>query len=293
MSNVGLPVIANTELQGLRVSDRMSVEVISKTPHYHILSLFCGMYDMTATKEYFDLICDTTPVIHSDTLQIFTADKSTLFYTVDLTAILPEGWKAKVVRTSKAFSFYIGFVAYHPNHEDEIREVRVLSSADLRSPGTPQCEEWWYRDLPNDRDPQCEREAGHLGRHQCVDNDSGYQEWSDGGGGATVRHPPYGFKTSCRYCGEVSRGSATTGTVCFHCTFWLEQKEAGGKHFIINGRHFRPGQGGFGGVTFIVECNDGTKWEGELVTQGKIPSWLAHMFPDNAKWAAESRHALR
>lgn len=294
MNKPKLHVVVNEELQDFSAHD-MKVNTVAKTENYHVMLLegFSNYNynsessrNSSTQKQHKEAI----PVIKDGKLEIRSADHSVLYYTAELSSILPVGWETKAAKLSNYFAYDFGLTVFHPDHADEVKDVRALSVEDFREQGAPQCDVT----RPADRmfeEPAipCEREENHLGEHQSI-HDGKFHAWTPGGGSS--RTPPYGFKSACRYCGSVSSGDATGERVCFSCDFWLEQHARGGKRFVIDGRHYRPGEGGFGGAVFTINRKDGTKWEGELFTQGEIPEQFLDMFPDNAEWAAESKAKL-
>lgn len=291
MNDLKLPAVINEELQGFIAHDRR-VETVARTENYHVMTLegYSG-FSLGASRDSVaeEAHLESIPLIVDGTLQVRSADQSILYYTADLSPVLPEGWEGVVTQLNNHSPNNYGLTVFHPDHADEIQSVHVLSAEDFREPGTPQCDSILQSSFLPGTVVVCDREKAHQGQHQSISGGS-FHSWTRGGSSASV--PPYGFKNICRYCGAVDTGDATGENVCFFCNFWLDQHAAGGKRFIINGRHFRPGQGGFGGAKFIIERNDGTKWEGELFTQGEIPAFFKHLFPDNAKWAAESKRVI-
>lgn len=203
------------------------------------------------------------------------------FYSIDLEAFVPEGWDFEVTKIGTRLR-QIGIIAYKPGHFEDLRGVHILGNEDLHEAGEELCESV-YKAGWGDDTADCQRGKGHRGSHQSYERGFDY-EW-DTGGSSRGHNAPFGFTCRCPYCGHVDAGPATGVKNCFGCDHWLYlEKNRDENSFVIAGRHYRPGAGGFGGWLFNVRRNDGTTWEGELFTQGEVPSWMADRLPDNAEF---------
>ena len=211
-------------------------------------------------------------------------DRAFDYYTLDLSLLIPEGWDVRLYPMSGRLR-EIGIAIAHPDHVLETGGVHILTNDDLHSAGDDICLDEETANWYTTERMFCYRNAGHLGTHQHFGYDS-VAEWSST---AANRSPAvlFGFRATCPFCGEVGVGSKTGVINCFTCDFWLEQAAHAKNSFVVGGRHYRPGKGGFGGRKFKIERNDGTTWEGELFTQGEIPSWMKDRFPDNAEFVSE------
>lgn len=212
-----------------------------------------------------------------------------VYYSVDLKKLIPEEWDFKITKIGKNLR-QIGVVAYKPGFLAETDGVHALDASDLRGDDSEQCDTFYRAYYTEDRDAkvQCQRANTHDGDHQSFENDFLYA-WNEGG---ASRSPtlPFGFACQCPYCEKVEPGGNTGVKVCFGCGHWLMlEKQRDDDSFIIGGRHYRPGAGGFGGRKFTVKRNDGTIWKGELFTQGEAPPWMRHRFPDNAEFVQDPK----
>lgn len=205
-----------------------------------------------------------------------------VFYSADLSDLLPEAnWK---IRLHHLREDVFGVVFYHPDFENECSDIRSLNQEDFRPAGTPQCDSSHRVTSGANMGEMvpCEREADHRGMHQAI---SGQRiiDWSPAYS-CEKGLDDFGFVIPCAHCGYMLvRTEQDKGKPCLECDFWLQQYEHGGKNqFIIDGRHYRPGKGGFGGRTLHVTRKDGSKWSGELFTQGAIPEGFKDLLADNA-----------
>lgn len=114
-------------------------------------------------------------------------------------------------------------------------------------------------------------------------------------------------KNTCTHCGQPSipenyqEGSITKimteKHLCFNCAFWHWQHDLDsndparqGNVAVIDGNHYVLGPdnnvnwpSGFCGARFYIRFNDGREVStNNLWGQGKIPTHLRHLFPDNA-----------
>jgi hypothetical protein len=214
-----------------------------------------------------------------------------LYYTLDLKALIPEGWEFKIVKVGKNLR-QIGVIAYEQGYLSKTSGAHPLDESDLRNEDAEQCEEHYrayYRD-EIDAKVRCQREDTHVGEHQAFANDFFYN-WQAGGASRSP-HLPFGFTCRCPYCGQVGAGNETGIKICFTCEHWLSlEKRRDKDSFVIKGRHYRPGAGGFGGRKFTVRRQDDSIWKGELFTQGEVPSWMIGRFPDNAEFVEEQKPA--
>lgn len=141
---------------------------------------------------------------------------------------------------------------------------------------------------------QCQRPDGHAGDHQSLRAPQpkpsfAYATFSRGGAMRSWEQL-FGIPTPCAKCGFILEGDGDVSrdSLCFGCSFWKTQKENERDNaFVIDGHHYRPGQGGFYGRKFKVRRHDGTLWQGELFTQGQIPAHLREEFPDNAVFVTD------
>jgi len=210
-----------------------------------------------------------------------------VFYTIDISRLIPAGWEYEITRVGKSLN-RIGLIAFKPGLIGELESVHILNANDLRNGADETCAEIYEDRWRNDQ-TGCQRESGHLGHHQSIDKGYVY-DWSTGGGASRSPYLMYGFTCRCPYCGHVAPGGNTGEQVCFTCEHWLSlEKRRDENSFIIGGRHYRPGAGGFGGRKFKVRRNNDSIWEGELFTQGEVPSWMRDRFPDNAQFVTEKR----
>lgn len=156
-----------------------------------------------------------------------------------------------------------------------------LGSTDLNPGGVATCSKVYTASMARAKS-QCQRIAGHKGQHQFF-NERGYGHFDTSGGMFTPRSV-FGLPGYCQHCGYMVATNGQSEVTCFTCGHWLRiLNEHGNKtRFIVNGRHYMPGAGGFYGRIFKVLRNDGTRWEGQLFTQGEIPEHLRHLLPDNA-----------
>lgn len=207
----------------------------------------------------------------------------TVVYTVDISELLAQKTPEQVVEAYVGFGARQLVVLLISNDIDlypHFQRPYFLSSADLNPNGLPECATRDY-DSTFRREYFCQRPEGHLGEHQVLTNEIGSyaQHIFSKDGASRSWEWMFGLPTPCKECGFILDGSSE---VCFTCSYWSAQKVANKDSFIIGGVHYRPGKGGFGGRTFEIERTDGTKWSGELFTQGKIPPHFRDRFPDNA-----------
>lgn len=270
---------------------------IADTEYYKVLNMEvnCGVPfnfgedtpEMTETKAQLRM---SVPHIQEGTLFLSSPDRTADYYTIDMNRIIPEGWSIKVERLAADRPTSLGVILFHPDHEDETTGVHKLTNADFRAEEEPQCENRSGSSFVYGGDVQCEREALHIGNHQAIKGDISY-DWDATGASSASPQGEFGFKNVCPHCGFVVAATASGLRKCGDCAFWLGHKKDG-TGFIISGRHYRPGAGGFDGHVFNIVKSDGSKWSGELFTQGKIPEWMREAFPDNAIFLDEPHMPL-
>jgi hypothetical protein len=98
-----------------------------------------------------------------------------LYYTLDLKALIPEGWEFKIVKVGKNLR-QIGVIAYEQGYLSKTSGAHPLDESDLRNEDAEQCEEHYrayYRD-EIDAKVRCQREDTHVGEHQAFANDFFY-----------------------------------------------------------------------------------------------------------------------
>lgn len=208
------------------------------------------------------------------------------FYTLDLKELIPEGWDFAVTRIGSGLR-QIGVIAYVPGFAHELEDVHILDPTDLNAWGDKPCDGFFKDAWGNKPEVPCQRDLGHLGDHQAIHDERVYN-WTASGSSSASPYLLFGFTCRCPICGEVDAGGNTGLKMCFGCEHWLRlEKERNMDSFIINGRHYMPGKGGFGGQKFKIRRHDGTTWEGELFTQGEVPAWMKDRFLDNAEFVVE------
>lgn len=234
------------------------------------------------------MIADGTFWLEGSTLYAGISDAGVIFYTIDFTGLIPEGWVVSLTHIGGRLR-EIGLAMAHPEFSHTIDHVRILSNDDLHEPEEAICGDSEPKNfLSKDENRICQRSANHLGNHQVFDEDFKIN-WNRGGAGRS-HLLPFGLKASCSYCGEVRPGPMSGIRTCSTCEYWLQQASERTGSFVIDGTHYRPGKGGFGGSVFTVERLDGTLWKGELFTQGPVPSWMRDIFPDTAKFVPQKAH---
>lgn len=270
-------------------ANRVRNEIIARTDHYSVseievnAGLSYSFFEITNPKNIADesLFRKAVPIIDENgQLLMQTSDLDDWYFSIDLSAIIPEGWSASIQRLTDGKPNSLGLIMFHPDYEHEVAGAHRLTNADLKDFDAEQCTETKMDTFLAQGAFQCGREVGHLGQHQTISTGYSYS-WNDSGSSGSP-FGAIGFKATCPKCGFVDRGDASGVKTCFLCSFWEEQRSAGGKRFVIDGQHYRPGAGGFGGRKFKIKENNGEIWTGELFTQGEIPSWLISDFPDTA-----------
>lgn len=269
-------------------ANRVDAKIIAETEFYRVInmevnagvssSLFTeDTPAIAAIRAEFSM---SVPIIEDRTLVLASPDKGTIFYTIDLTPIVVPDQKITVERLTAGKPTSFGLIICDPEHEQDTAAVHKLTNADYRLVDDFQCEHLSGKSYLFPGQIQCEREQGHLGSHQAFKEDD-CLSWSVSGAMSGNPYGQFGFTNFCPHCGYVTAGTCGGQQICSLCSFWLSHHKKGGG-FVIKGRHYLPGAGGFGGNIFHIKQNNGTKWTGELFTQGIIPSWMTHLFPDNA-----------
>lgn len=210
----------------------------------------------------------------NQTLYAGTEDRLKVFYTLNLSKYaIPDDWHVKISHYGNRLRS-VGIEArIDSNFSAEFLNQDHLHRTDdaLCLTSTPKGS-FIYRDKL-----VCTREVNHLGAHQTVEDKFGLVIWDSKGGSQGNPHNIFGNFTSCPYCGLVIQKSSTT---CFDCSHFLKlAKESNG--WIIDGSHYMPGLGGFGGRKFAIKNKDGTEWKGELFTQGVVPEYLLQYFSEH------------
>lgn len=256
--------------------------------------------------------------IDNDTLSLTSPDYETTYLIVDLSPIVPEGWKIKIEHLAGKIFGYFGIVLFHPDHLDEVTSVRSLTNADYREPGTAPCGQTPSEHCANETSgiyPHdtgkpvgfrlentevllCERELGHAGNHQTVFKNS-YFRWDelrvtnlyyrndiyswDGSCRPTLALE-FAFKNICSYCGFVSAGNSSGTQTCISCSTWEDRlhDDRETQKFVIGGNLYFVRTRELTGKTFHVKDSDGKEWSGELSKPIRIPDWWRSQFQDNA-----------
>lgn len=159
---------------------------------------------------------------------------------------------------------------------------RNLDATDLNPNNETVCDHPYADHFMQDKG-NCGRPAGHAGNHQFF-TERGHGD-ADSAGSRFRCELMYGLPKHCVHCGFMSAGSeeGKSEYVCSSCSFWLYHLARKSRNtLIIEGSQYSPGEGGFGGRIFKVLRNDGTRWSGQLFTQGNIPQHLLYLFPNNA-----------
>lgn len=212
-----------------------------------------------------------------------------IFYTVELKDFIPAGWEFEITRVGNSLN-RIGINVFKPGMAGELDGVHILDEKDLLTFGTVPCNDVYQDRWLNDS-TKCQRPEWHLGNHQSIDKGYVY-DWKEGEGASRSPYLMYGFTCRCPHCDHVSAGNKSGLSLCFTCEHWLSlEKRKDKDSFVIGGRHYRPGAGGFGGRKFKIRRDDESIWEGELFTQGEVPEWMRDRFPDNAVFVTEKRSA--
>lgn len=270
--------------------NRVDATVVAESEFYRVITLDVNMGvsssifqedtpEVTAANV---ALKESVVSIKDDTLFISSPDNRTVYLTIDLNRIVPKGWTVQAQRLTEKKPTSIGLIIVEPDHVENVADVHQLTNADYREAGAAQCENKSGSNSIFPTPVQCEREAQHIGEHQAYNEANGYHyNWLVNRVASASPQGEFGFKNVCPHCGYVTAGGSKGNQVCSLCWFWLDHQKAGGG-FIIEGRHYRPGRGGFGGRVFHIQRHDGSNWTGELFTQGEIPSWMTHLFPDNA-----------
>lgn len=275
-------------------ANRVSVDYSVRDERYVVANVSVNFgpnssYGREDTKEVESLknamIANGTFWLEGSTLYAGISDAGVIFYTVDFTGLIPEGWVVSLTHIGGRLR-EIGLAMAHPEFSHTIDHARILSNDDLHEPEETICGEPEPKNfLSKGENRICQRGANHLGNHQAFDKDLKVN-WNRGGSGRS-HLLPFGLKASCSYCGEVRPGPLSGIRTCSTCEYWLEQAAERKASFVIEGTHYRPGKGGFGGTVFTVERLDGTMWKGELFTQGAVPSWMRNIFPDTARFVPQ------
>jgi hypothetical protein len=228
---------------------------------------------------------------HWDNAPIFTVEDGSInyylddgnkFFTIDLNTLVEYEDKAlsKVLTAPRNFHYtLVEFTA-----EGVESELIHLTNDDQRAAGAEQCssETTW-----NKEKFQCGRQADHIGTHQSFTTHHSIT-WDESRYPDGDRNAAFGPLTICENCGiGMQLESQGYQNTCFTCHFWAEKRDYAGKKFVIDGRHYIPGSGGFGGRKFTVDAFDGSTWTGELFTQGKIPEHFKATMPDTAVFRKE------
>jgi hypothetical protein len=274
---------------GLDIFCHFHTKRVTSTENYAVLNIDanCGVSSSFFDRDKPEVtaaeaeLAQAMPFVEGAIFSLASPNQVKVYYTVDFSGVLPDGWEMRAERLTDGRPISFGVAMFHPDHIDEVEGVHRITNTDFRGAEESQCVSIMKETHMFPAGVRCEREAVHLGNHQAISNDYIY-EWdflnrpSSGD-----PHGLYGFKVTCPHCGLVGGGSATGEQVCSTCSYWNSQLRAGGG-FVIDGTHYRPGSGGFGGHIWHVQRNDGTKWSGELFMQGEIPTWFREKFPDNA-----------
>ena len=284
-----LEAVLNKELGPLFFANRVSGAnggFIESAEHYKVihLSVNCGVsrpfgeqsLEFMAVEALF---AQAVPFVDGSTLTVESHDRRTLYYTIDLTPVTPEGWVVRSQRLNDRKPNSFGITISQLGYEQETEGAHQFTNEDFRAAGTEQCPSMGSGHF-HPEGSRCERETGHLGSHEAIDEDGTFHYWEVEGALNSDPNGLFGFKNSCPLCGFVTAGGKRGDNKCSKCSYWLMQLEHPGA-FVINGRHYRPGKGGFGGRTFTIQRSDGSTWKGELFTQGEVPSWMRNLFPDN------------
>lgn len=288
LSERELRAVPNIDLGNSFFANRVDVQIIAEAEFYAVLTMqvnagVSGVLfhedspETAALRAEFNM---SVPVIQGNSLVLTSPSSETAFYTIDLTPIIAQGQKVTVERLTEGKPSSFGLVICDPAHQQDTGAVHRLSNADYRLEDDVQCGHFSGKTFLFPGQIQCEREQDHLGNHQAFNEDD-CMSWTVSGAMSGSPYGQFGFTNFCQHCGFITAGGAEGNQVCSLCSFWLSHHKTGGG-FVIKGRHYRPGGGGFGGNIFHLKRSDGTKWSGELFTQGVIPSWMIHLFPDNA-----------
>lgn len=263
-----------------------------------MLSSFAPAEDRKKAVESIEAMLSTSKHWVEDTILHVADDYSGAdYFTLDIDQYVQQGEIVELhFRAPNYFSFVIG----SPEGISK-STAHFINSSDLRLDDEIQCpdhkvETGWRGTHKLEVKIQCQREEGHRGRHQSFADDID-RSWGKSMGGSTSWNAVFGVPAKCQHCGEVGINPYNEEPRCFTCNFWLEH-HAFGEGIVVDGRHYRPGKGGFDGFKFKVEFfnpknrgwesefPDGARpvWEGELFTQGKIPERFLPLFPDNARF---------
>lgn len=140
-----------------------------------------------------------------------------------------------------------------------------------------------------DSDIQCNRSLNHVGDHQIIKDKRHVTILSSGGGRASYGKM-FGIPLPCDHCACIleTTGDKNKVYTCSTCEYWLQQSVVQReKAFVINGVHYRAGEGGFDGKQFHIKRCDGTEYHGGLWYQGEIPVQFRYLFPDDAEWIGD------
>jgi hypothetical protein len=173
---------------------------------------------------------------------------------------------------------------------------RFLVPADLNPQEEKPCGKSSGRSYANEKPMICQRPLGHKGIHQEIDVARATFADFSAGGSRRSHGWEYGLPTPCSMCGFVNAGdgNSSCGILCQTCDYWMEQKNLQQPQaFVIEGEHYRPGAGGFGGHVFKVLKEGGSIWTGQLWHQGLIPDHMRHLFPDNASFIKDEPISIR
>lgn len=295
MTRVELKAALNEELGRCFYANSVVLKTIAHDVNYRLLSMSVncgrmGSFLREETPEEVALDADfasAVPSLENNILSLTSPVTGTTYYTVDLNSVVSEGFIIQVEKLNDGKPFTFGVAVFRPEHADEIADAHRFTNDDCREAGETQCSSVMSGTFTFPSGVQCAREEGHIGNHQAFFNDYAYVFDTENRPQSGDPYGFYGFKNVCPHCGFVTAGSKSGTRNCSTCSFWLMHLEEGGG-IVVDGRQYRPGRGGFGGHIWHVQHNDGTKWSGELFTQGEIPSWMRHLFPDNAKFLNQS-----
>lgn len=202
-----------------------------------------------------------------------------LLYSISLSSILPEKDDevevilVKLQPNSRSFGIVV-------KKKGALSEARILTPEDARPADSVQCESSPPKIGYSSDDTfyRCDREVFHYGTHQQFFEDK-YASWTAGGSAVNPR-AAFGIPTQCLWCQTIIFNDSE---FCSTCVFWQNNMNQPKNVYIADGVHYRPGKGGFGGLSFTFEKLEGGTWTGEVFTQGVIPAFLRDKLPDNSR----------